>query len=123
MADLRPGASARAELVVTERDTAASVGSGDVAVLATPRLLALCEEATVAAAAPGLAPGETTVGARVELDHLAPTPVGETVVADAVLESVDGPSLTFRVRAVQGDREVGRGTVRRVVVDRQRFAG
>jgi predicted thioesterase len=123
MADLRPGASARAELLVGEDDTAVSVGSGDVAVLATPRLLALCEEATVAAAAPALAPGETTVGARVELDHLAPTPVGETVVAHAVLESVEGRSLTFRVRAVQGDLEVGRGTVRRVIVDRRRFAG
>ena len=123
MADLRPGASGRAELVVGERDTAVALGSGDVAVLATPRLLALCEAATVAAAAPGLAPDETTVGARVELDHLAPTPVGATVVADAVLDSVDGRTLTFRVRAVQGDLEVGRGTVRRVVVDRRRFAG
>jgi fluoroacetyl-CoA thioesterase len=106
---------------VSDDDTALAVGSGDVPVLATPRVVALCEAATVAAAAPGLAPGETTVGARVELDHLAPTPVGASVVATAVLESVDGRSLTFRVSAVQEGREVARGVVRRVVVNRDRF--
>jgi len=123
MANLQPGLSARVELVVADSDTALAVGSGDVAVLATPRLLALCEQATVAAAAPGLDPGETTVGSRVELDHLSPTPVGTPVVAIAVLESVDGPRLTFTVSAVQEGREVARGVVRRVVVDRARFGG
>ncbi len=123
MANLQPGLSARVELVVADSDTALAVGSGDVAVLATPRLLALCEQATVAAAAPGLDLGETTVGSRVELDHLSPTPVGTPVVAIAVLESVDGPRLTFTVSAVQEGREVARGVVRRVVVDRARFGG
>jgi len=123
VANLQPGLSARVELVVADSDTALAVGSGDVAVLATPRLLALCEQATVAAAAPGLDLGETTVGSRVELDHLSPTPVGTPVVAIAVLESVDGPRLTFTVSAVQEGREVARGVVRRVVVDRARFGG
>ena len=57
-----------------------ALGSGDVPVLATPRVVALVEEATVAAIAAALAPGQTTVGTRVELDHLAATPVGRTVV-------------------------------------------
>jgi predicted thioesterase len=113
--------SSRAGLVVSRQDTAIAVGSGDVPVLATPRLLALCEEASVAAVALALSPGETTVGARIELDHLAPSPIGASVVADAVLESVEGRVLTFRVCAVQDGREVGRGTVKRVVVDRERF--
>jgi predicted thioesterase len=118
---LRPGVAATATLLVTEADTALAMGSGDVAVLATPRVIALCEEATVAAVAAALAGGETTVGARVELDHLAPTPVGATIVATAVLESVEDRSLTFRVSAVQEGRQVARGVVRRVVVDRGRF--
>lgn len=121
MGTFLPGASAEATLIVTDADTAAALRSGDVPVLATPRLVALCEEATVAAAAPGLEPGETTVGTRVELDHLAPSPVGATVVATAALESVAGRALTFRVAAVQDGREVARGIVCRVVVDRRRF--
>ncbi len=116
-----PGVSAAAALTVTPADTAPALASGDVLVLATPRLLALCEEATVAAVAPFLEEGETTVGSRVELEHLAPSPPAARVEATAVLELVDGPRLTFAVIVRQGDRIVGRGTIHRVVVDRRRF--
>ena len=67
------------EFVVGEPDTAVAMGSGDVPVLATPRLLAWLEAATVAAAAPELAPGRTTVGTRVELEHVVPCGVGTAV--------------------------------------------
>ena len=73
---LEPGLEAAFRYTVTEADTAAAVGSGDMPVLATPRVLALAERATVAAVAGALEAGATTVGTRVELDHLAPSPVG-----------------------------------------------
>jgi fluoroacetyl-CoA thioesterase len=116
------GTRAEVELTVTATDTATAFGSGDVEVLATPRLVALVEQATVAAVAAGLAAGETTVGTRVELDHLVATPVGRTVVAAAVLAGVDGRRLTFEVDVHEGAVAVARGRVERVVVDRQRFS-
>jgi fluoroacetyl-CoA thioesterase len=117
------GAEASIRLTVGDADTAAAVGSGDVPALATPRLLALCEGATVAAVAPHLERGETTVGVRVELDHLAASGTGAEVVARAVLESVERRTLVFAVEAADAytGRVVARGTVRRVVVERARF--
>jgi fluoroacetyl-CoA thioesterase len=114
--------SASVTVTVTDSDTARALGSGDVNVLATPRALALAEAATVAAAAASLAPGQTTVGTHVELDHLAPSPVGATVRADAELVYRSGRRLTFDVRLTQDDREVATGRVVRAVVDRARFA-
>ena len=117
----RPGASASASLTVTPADTALALRSGDVVVLATPRLLALCEEATVLAVAPLLEEDETTVGSRVELEHLAPSAPGDRVQATAVLEKVEGRRLILTVVARRGETIVGRGTICRVVVDRRRF--
>src|SRR4051812_4552693 len=73
----------RAELhhVVTDADTAASLRSGDVAVLGTPKVVALCEEVAIQAIAGSLPPGHTTVGMRVQIEHLQPTAVGIEVVA------------------------------------------
>jgi fluoroacetyl-CoA thioesterase len=119
--DLAPGLTATVELTVTDADTAVALRSGDVPVLATPRVVAVVEEATVAAVAPGLASAETTVGTRVDLAHLAPTLVGATVVASARLDSVEGRRLAFTVSVRSGATEVARGRVERVVVDRDRF--
>ncbi|MEH1169358.1 hotdog domain-containing protein [Micromonospora sp. CPCC 205539] len=116
-----PGLTARVELTVTDADTAQAVGSGDVPVLGTPRVLALAEAATVAATAATMPPGSTTVGTRVELEHLAPTTVGRTVQAQAVLAVVDGRRLSFEVTVSDGDETVARGRVDRILVDRQRF--
>ncbi|MEU8184503.1 hotdog domain-containing protein [Micromonospora sp. NPDC049044] len=116
-----PGLTAQVELTVTDADTAQAVGSGDVPVLGTPRVLALAEAATVAATATGLPAGSTTVGTRVELEHLAPTVVGRTVRAQALLASVDGRRLSFEVTVSDGDQTVARGRVDRILVDRQRF--
>ncbi|MEU5553808.1 MULTISPECIES: thioesterase family protein [unclassified Micromonospora] len=118
---LTPGLSARVELTVTDADTAEAVGSGDVPVLGTPRVLALVEAATVAASAPHLPAGATSVGTRVELTHLAATPVGRTVVAQATLTTVDRRRLVFDVEVSEDGQRVAEGRVERVVVDRQRF--
>jgi predicted thioesterase len=115
------GAAARVQLTVTDADTAQAVGSGDVPVLGTPRVLALVEAATVGATANRLPPGATTVGTRVELDHRAPTPVGRTVVAEARLAKADGRRLTFEVSLRDGDAVVAEGRVERILVDRHRF--
>lgn len=108
---------------VSDDDTAVAVGSGDVAVLATPRLLALAEAACIAALADaGLAAGSTTVGTRVELEHLLASPVGDTVRVAARLDRVDGRLLRFEVVVTDdGDRLLARAIVTRVLVDRERF--
>lgn len=113
----------RLRFTVTDADTAAALGSGDVAVLGTPRLLAWLEAATVRAAAPVLEPGQTSVGTAVRLRHRRPSSVGDTVEVSAGPPGRDGSRLTFRVRAVDGSGElVADGEVDRVVVDRERFA-
>lgn len=108
-------------MVVGEVDTAIALGSGDVAVLGTPRLVALCEQATVDAVFGALGADRTTVGIRVELDHLAASRVGDAVVARAHLDEVDGTRLRFSVAASDGRRDIGRGVILRAIVDRERF--
>jgi fluoroacetyl-CoA thioesterase len=119
--ELSLGSSARVELTVTDADTAQALGSGDVPVLGTPRALALAEAATVAATAARLPAGQTTVGTHVELDHLAPTPVGRTVAAEATLTAAQGRRLEFEVVVRDGDVVAATGRVHRVIVDRQTF--
>ena len=118
---LVPGRQATVEETVTEDMTAELLGSGDVPVLGTPAILALVEAAAVAAVAEALEAGTTSVGASVELDHLAPTPPGGTVTATAALAEVDGRRLTFRFEVTDAAGPVARGTHVRVVVDRDRF--
>ena len=106
--------------IVGPEHTARAVGSGDVDVLGTPVLLAWCEEATCDALS--LEPGQTSVGARVEIEHLIPSPIGSTIIANADLIARDGRLVTFRVEAVDDSGAlVGSGQIRRIVVDRDRF--
>jgi predicted thioesterase len=120
--ELSVGAHARLDLAVTEADTATALGSGDVPVLATPRLLAWLEAATVAAVAEALDDGQTSVGTRVELEHRAATIVGATVSVTAELVALDGRLLRFSVAAEDSDgRLLATGELTRVVVDRERF--
>lgn len=115
------GLKGLAKLEVTEADTAIAMGSGSVAVLATPRIVALCEQATCAALAGHLPEGTTTVGMRVQLDHLQPTGVGGTVEAEALLEKIEGRRLTFMVSASDTKGLVAAGRVTRVLVEVDRF--
>ncbi len=121
------GADLRAELrfTVTEADTAQAVGSGSLPVLGTPRLLAWCEAATCAAIDPTLPDGATSVGTRVELEHLAASRVGRELVVTAETSYVDGRLHRFRVAARHADdgKLVGSGEISRIVVDSERFLG
>jgi len=119
--DLSPGLVATAEMVVTDGDTALARHTGDVPVLSTPGVVRLAEEATVLAVEGRLDEGTTAVGYRVQLDHLAPVAVGETVQAEAVLETVAGRRLTFRVSVTDHRGLVAAGRITRVVVERSRF--
>ena len=93
------------------------MGSGSVPVLATPRLIALCEEASCRALDGVFDESKTSVGVRVQFDHLAPLKPGTEVTAEAVLERVEGKRLTFTVTASDAAGLVGAGRVTRVVVD------
>jgi fluoroacetyl-CoA thioesterase len=117
----KPGLSAEVELLVSDDDTAIAIRSGDVPVLATPRVIALCEEAAVKALLGSLAPTETSVGMQVQLDHLAPTAVGHTVNAEATVEKVSGRRVIFTVSVTDERGLVAAGRVTRVIVDVQRF--
>ena|ERR1700683_5291982 len=145
MPGLAAGLRATVRAVVTGADTAEAMGSGNLPVLATPRLLALAEAATVAAVAPQLADGLTTVGTAVSLEHRKASPLGAEIVVEAELTEVDGRRLVFGfiarpagadaedtdaagtdaggtdVDGTDADVVVGAGTVERVVVDGARF--
>ena len=115
------GVRGEARMVVGEADTARALRSGTVDVLGTPRLIALCEEATVRAIALDLAAGTTTVGMKVRLHHLQPSPVGATVVAEAMVEKVEGRRIKFTVSASDERGLIAVGRVVRVIVDVDRF--
>jgi predicted thioesterase len=117
----KPGLVGTAKLTVRDADTAIALRSGEVAVLGTPRVVALAEEATVAALDGMLAAGETSVGMRVQLDHLSPSSVGSHVVAEAMLEVVEGRRLIFKVSVEDERGLIAAGKVTRVVVDVERF--
>jgi len=101
---------------------ASAVGSGSLEVLATPWLVTLLERAACAALEGRLAEaGQTTVGVRLDVRHLAPTPLGDRVTARAELAEVDGRRLVFRVEAFDSHERIGEGTHERALVDAQRL--
>ena len=110
---------------VTNADTAAALGSGSLPVLGTPRLLAWCEAATCAAIEESLAAGATSVGTRVQIEHLVASPVGAEVEVTASTAYVDGRLHRFAVAArhTSDGKGVGSGEITRFVVDAERFLG
>ncbi len=118
---VNPGLSAEIEHIVSSDDTAVARGSGDVAVLATPRVLALAEAATVRAVAGQLAEGRTSVGVHVDLYHQAATAVGRRIRVTARLDSCDGRRLDFAATVYDGNKVVASGHVWRLIVDREEF--
>jgi len=130
---LAVGLRATVRATVTEADTAIAAGSGDFPVLATPRLLALAEAASVAAIAPQLEPGQASVGTAARLEHRRASLLGAELAVEAELTEIAGPRLVFMFiarrpgsgpRASEEEEEevvIGAGTVERVVVDRERF--
>ena len=119
--ELHPGLAASIERVVGDSDTSAAAGTSDVPMLATPSIILFAEQATWAALQGRLDEGTSAVEHRVEISHLAPTPVGSKVKAEAVLEAIEGRRLIFRV-AVSDDRGlVAAGRFTRVIVSKDRF--
>lgn len=116
-----PGLKHTRHLEVTDSHTAVAYGSGDVAVLATPALLALAESACLEAIAGDIPAEETTVGTWAEVEHLRATPVGATVCAIATLIGHHGRRLEFNVSIEQDGEQVAKVRHRRVLVERQRF--
>jgi fluoroacetyl-CoA thioesterase len=119
--DIEVGLRGEARLVVADGDTAIAQGTGCVPVLATPCLIALCERAAVAALADRLPAGVSTVGMRVQIDHLQPIAVGQEVSAEAVLKHIEGRRLTFAVSVDDNRGLVAAGKVTRVIIDIERF--
>ena len=125
MSGLEAGLRATITAEVTDADTAQALGSGQVPVLGTPRLLALAEAACVAAVAPNLAEGQSTVGIAVSLEHRRASPVGASLEVEAELTGIEGRKLSFNFIAYgpgDGDESVvGAGTVDRMLVDTERL--
>lgn len=118
---LEVGMRGEAELVVSEKETAAAFGAGGVHVLGTPVMIGLMENAAWRLAQPHMNAGETTVGTLVNVRHLAATPVGGHVVATAELVEIDGRRLVFQVTARDDQQLIGEGTHERARVLLDRF--
>jgi fluoroacetyl-CoA thioesterase len=124
MADLsalKVGLAGTAELVVGPEHTAPRVGSGMVAVLATPVMINLIEAAALAAAERLLPAGHQSLGIHLDVRHFAATPVGMRVTASAEVTAIDGRTITFKVEARDEKEPIGDGTHQRVVVNVDRF--
>ena len=107
--------------VVSAANTAATLGSGDMDVFATPAMVALMENAAMLAVRDHLPEGSATVGTQISTSHLKASPLGASIPASAELVEVDGRRLTFAVKAWDEKGTIGEGTHTRFVVDRERF--
>ncbi|WP_052888246.1 thioesterase family protein [Thermogemmatispora carboxidivorans] len=118
---LQPGLKGEASTTVVHENTAAAVGAGGVEVFGTPMMIALMENAAWRAVADFLEEGYVSVGTRVDVRHLAATPIGQRVRATAELVEVDGRRLVFRVEAYDEEKKIGEGIHERFIVHLQRF--
>ena len=118
---LEKGLSAQSSTTVDRSNVAATMGSGDLQVFATPAMVALMENAAMTAVAAHLPEGSTPVGAEMNVTHIKPSGVGAEIVASAVLTEVDGRKLTFNVGARDGESLIGEGVHVRFIVDREKF--
>lgn len=107
--------------VVDHTKIASAVGSGGLDVFATPSMVALMEHAAMTAVAPFLAEGDTTVGGYIATTHLAPSPIGATIEAEAVVTAVEGRKIEFSMEARCGEQILGRGTHTRFIVNSAKF--
>ena len=115
------GMKGEVSTLAEREDTALEVGSGSLLVYATPCMVALMEGAACEAIAEGLEENETTVGIELNIQHIAATPVGMEVRAEAEVTAVEGKVITFSLRAFDEAGEIGKGTHKRALVNSQRF--
>jgi len=118
---LVPGIAGEAAVVVSEANTAVAYGSGGVKVFATPAMIGLMEKAALTSVQPYLEAGLTTVGTRVDVEHLAATPIGMRVTAVSRLTQIEGRRLVFQVEARDEQELIGRGTHERFIVSEEKF--
>jgi len=119
--NLQPGLNAEVEITVRETETAAYLGSGSLAVYATPALVALMENAAVRALEGKLPEGQTSVGGHMDIRHQAATPIGMKVRAHAELVEIDGRKLTFQIQAWDQVDLIGEARHIRYLVDTEKF--
>lgn len=119
--NLETGLNARVDKTVEYKDTAKAVASGLAEVFATPSMIALMENAAYLAVQPQLPKGASTVGIRIDAQHLAATPVGLKVWAEAELVAVDGRKLTFDIQAYDEMEKIGSARHERFVIEEQKF--
>ncbi|SHG03789.1 thioesterase family protein [Dysgonomonas macrotermitis] len=118
---LKEGLSFSSETIVDNNNIASALGSGDLAVFATPAMIALMENAAMKAVAAYLPEGSTTVGSEMNTTHIKPSGTGSTIVATAVLTEIDRRKLTFSVSAKDNTGIIGEGTHVRFIVDKEKF--
>mgnify|MGYP001782675075 FL=1 len=118
---LEKGIKGSSSCTVTLNDTAKALGSGGLDVLSTPKLIALMENAALVSVRPYLEEGMDTVGTKLDVAHVAATPVGMTVRAEAELIEIDRRRLVFSVKAWDEVELVGEGTHERFIVDMEKF--
>ena len=118
---LEVGLKYQSRVVVSEDNTALKLGSGDMAVFATPSMIALMENAAMNAVAEHLDAGATTVGTMMKSSHIKASAVGATITAEAELVAVEGRRLSFVVKAWDEKGTIGEGEHERFIVDRERF--
>lgn len=118
---LEIGLTFESTTTVSASNTAATLGSGDMDVFATPAMVALMENAAMQAVAAALPEGSATVGTQMNTSHIKASPLGATITASAVLTEVEGRKLTFAVKAWDDKGVIGEGEHTRFVVDRERF--
>ena len=118
---ITPGLTGSAEIVVGPEHIAPFVGSGRIAVLATPVMINVIEAASLAAVEHLLPPGHQSLGIHLDVSHVAATPIGLRVTATAEVIGIEGRTIKFRVEARDEFEAIGGGTHERVVVSVERF--
>ena len=119
--EITVGMKGEVTTLAEREDTAKEVGSGDLLVYATPCMVALMEGAACEAIAEALSDTQTTVGTGLNIEHIAATPVGLEVRAEATVTAVEGKVITFEVNAFDEVGQIGKGTHKRVIVNAQKF--
>jgi fluoroacetyl-CoA thioesterase len=121
MSELSRGVRGTQEELVTEKNIASALGSGGLAVYATPCMITLMEYCAMESVKPYLPQGSSTVGTRLDVKHLAATPIGMTVRCETELIEVDRRRLVFLCRAYDDAGLIGEGTQERFIVDNAKF--
>ena len=121
LSELKTGIKGEARVVVNDSNTAIAYGSGGVSVFATPAMIGLMEKAALTSVEPFLEKGMTTVGTRVDVEHMAATPLNMEVTAYSELVELEGRRMLFRVEARDQVELVGRGIHERYMVPEEKF--